>query len=43
MGRYYGFIEAPATRDQKLLSPDGLPMPEPTAAPYSGPPRPAAK
>ncbi len=43
MGRYYGFIEAPATRDQKLLSPDGLPMPEPTAAPYSGPPRPAEK
>jgi len=41
MGRYYGFIEAPSTKDPKLLRPDGLPKLPKVAAPYAGPPRPA--
>jgi hypothetical protein len=40
MGRYYGFIEAPSTKDPKHLRADGFARPPKVAAPYSGPPRP---
>jgi hypothetical protein len=40
MGRYYGFIEAPTTRDPKLLRPDPMPKLPRVAEPYKGPARP---
>lgn len=40
MGRYYGFIEAPATTDPALLTPGPLPAGVEGAKPYDGPPRP---
>jgi hypothetical protein len=40
MGRYFGFIEPPSTKDKKLLDPAGLPMPKEVAKPYDGPKRP---
>jgi hypothetical protein len=41
MGRYYGFIEAPTTKDPALVSiPDG-PIVHRGAKPYDGPARPA--
>ncbi len=40
MGRYYGFIEAPTTRDPALISVPAGPIEHRGAAPYNGPPRP---
>lgn len=40
MGRYYGFIEAPTTKDPKLLRPDPMPKLPKVAEPYKGPARP---
>ncbi len=41
MGRYYGMIEAPTTRDPKLLRPDAMPRLPKVAEPYKGPARPS--
>jgi len=40
MGRCFGLIQPPSTKDRKLLDPDGLPMPKEVAKPYDGPKRP---
>ncbi len=40
MGRYYGMIEAPTTKDPKLLRPDNMPKLPKVAEPYKGPARP---
>ena len=40
MGRYHGFIDAPATSDPELTSVKIIPGRHLGAAPYSGPPRP---
>ena len=42
MGRYYGFIEAPKTEDQTLVSAKQTDGRHSSATPYSGPPRPTA-
>lgn len=41
MGRYYGFIEAPRTQDEKLTTVQPRSVKPRGAAPYAGPPRPA--
>ncbi len=43
MGRYYGFIEAPKSQDPALISVGERTGPRHGAAPYDGPPRPAAR
>jgi hypothetical protein len=40
MGRYYGFIEAPKTRDASLTTVKQRPAKPRGAAPYAGPERP---
>ncbi len=40
MGRYYGFITAPETRDPSLISVERVPGVKKGAAPFNGPPRP---
>jgi hypothetical protein len=40
MGRYYGFLEAPITKDPKLTGIEDRPLRQLGAAPYAGPPRP---
>ena len=43
MGRYYGFIEAPKTEDERLTTvPTRVEKPR-GAAPYAGPPRPVGQ
>jgi hypothetical protein len=42
MGRYYGFIEAPKTHDERLLSPSTRPANQASTTAYDGPPRPLA-
>jgi hypothetical protein len=41
MGRYHGFIQAPTTKDPALLTVAHGANPQPGAAKYDGPPRPA--
>jgi len=43
MGRYYGFIEAPRSEDEILMSVKAPTTQYPAAAPYVGPPRPVAQ
>ena len=41
MGRFYGMISAPTTRDPKLLRPENMPKLPGVAEPYKGPGRPS--
>jgi hypothetical protein len=43
MGRYYGFIGAPATTDPQATVLPPRTITRRVAAPYAGPPRPAGK
>src|SRR5215510_16257363 len=43
MGRYYGFIQAPTTREEDLTSVKLRENKSHGASPYGGPPRPVAK